>query len=110
MKGKNNSQGSDNASEEVNAVVKMLKILNKWIDEIPPIQQPQRFGNQAFRTWYDKLKTVSKFIIFRHISIFECIFLGSYNTDSTNTTRTSPQSSSRNYAVFNRRFWEFHKN
>lgn len=37
----------------------MLEILNKWIDEILPIQQPQRFGNQAFRTWYEKLKTVS---------------------------------------------------
>lgn len=37
----------------------MLEVLNKWIDEIPAIQQPQRFGNQAFRTWYEKLKTVS---------------------------------------------------
>ena len=27
-----------------------------WIDEIPPIAQPMRFGNKAFRTWYEKVK------------------------------------------------------
>lgn len=59
IKGKNNTQGSANASNEVNAIVDMLQVLNKWVDEIPPIQQPQRFGNQAFRTWYEKLKAVS---------------------------------------------------
>lgn len=59
MKGKNNSQGSENASEAVNNVVKLLCTLSKWIDEIPPIQQPQRFGNQAFKTWYNKLKNVN---------------------------------------------------
>lgn len=41
----------------------MLEIVSKWIDDIPPIQQPQRFGNQAFRIWYDKLKTVSKIVL-----------------------------------------------
>ncbi|XP_018577245.1 serine/threonine-protein phosphatase 2A activator-like isoform X2 [Anoplophora glabripennis] len=56
VKGKSNSQGSENASEAVNNVVKLMCTLSKWIDEIPPIQQPQRFGNQAFKTWYNKLK------------------------------------------------------
>lgn len=45
----------------------LLEILSKWIDDIPPIQQPQRFGNQAFRTWYDTLKVVC--------SYFQCTFL-----------------------------------
>ena len=54
----------------------MLKILDKWIDEIPPIQQPQRFGNKAFKTWYLKVQEVSKFLfdIFFKIQIF-IIFL-----------------------------------
>ena len=30
--------------------------MSKWIDEIPPIQQPQRFGNKAFRDWTARLK------------------------------------------------------
>lgn len=59
VRGKNNTQGSANASNEVNAIVEMLEILSKWIDETPAIQQPQRFGNQAFRTWYERLKKVS---------------------------------------------------
>lgn len=40
----------------------LLEILNKidvLIEQVPPIQQPQRFGNKAFHTWYNKLKEVS---------------------------------------------------
>ena len=42
----------------VQNVLNMLEILNKWVDEIPPIQQPQRFGNKAFRDWFAKVKEV----------------------------------------------------
>ena len=41
---------------------KVLNILDKlinWIDEVPPIEQPQRFGNKAFKTWLDKVKEAS---------------------------------------------------
>ncbi|KAF4518707.1 hypothetical protein B566_EDAN013726, partial [Ephemera danica] len=38
------------------AVKGLLENLSCWIDETPPIDQPQRFGNQAFRTWYKKLQ------------------------------------------------------
>jgi serine/threonine-protein phosphatase 2A activator len=34
----------------------MLDILSNWVDEIPPIEQPQRFGNISFRTWLNKVK------------------------------------------------------
>jgi len=27
----------------------------KWVDEIPPIQQPMRYGNKAFKDWVDKV-------------------------------------------------------
>ena len=45
---------------EISTVVEKLLILldtlSKFIDEIPPIEQPQRFGNKAFRKWHDRLK------------------------------------------------------
>ncbi|RZC35864.1 PTPA and/or DBP domain containing protein [Asbolus verrucosus] len=56
IKGKSNSRGSENCSDAVLKVVTLLDKLDKKIDETPPIQQPQRFGNIAFRTWYQKLK------------------------------------------------------
>lgn len=39
-------------------MIGVLKTLDKWIDEIPPIQQPMRYGNKAFRTWHKKVKEV----------------------------------------------------
>lgn len=44
----------------------LLIILNKlsgWVDEIPAVQQPQRFGNTAFRTWMQKVKENSKSLL-----------------------------------------------
>ncbi|OJT15081.1 Serine/threonine-protein phosphatase 2A activator 1 [Trametes pubescens] len=35
----------------------LLNKLDKWIDEIPPLPTPQRFGNLAFRTWGKRLET-----------------------------------------------------
>lgn len=32
--------------------------LNQLIDEFPPIEQPQRFGNKAFRSWSRKMNQV----------------------------------------------------
>ncbi|KAI0353684.1 Phosphotyrosyl phosphatase activator [Trametes cingulata] len=40
----------------VAAVIDMLDKLDKWIDEIPPLPTPQRFGNLAFRTWGKRLE------------------------------------------------------
>jgi serine/threonine-protein phosphatase 2A activator len=40
-------------------LVPLYDILNKYegyIDEIPPTEQPMRFGNKAFKTWLDKVK------------------------------------------------------
>jgi len=43
-------------SNTVDNLLELLITLEKWLEEIPPIDQPQRFGNKAFRTWFDKLK------------------------------------------------------
>lgn len=42
-------------------IAKLVDLLEKfsgWVDEIPPIEQPQRFGNKAFREWSKRLKDV----------------------------------------------------
>lgn len=46
-------------SENVTKLVNLLEKLNKLIDEYPPIEQPQRFGNTAFRDWLAQVKMVS---------------------------------------------------
>lgn len=33
--------------------------LHRLVDETPPLDQPQRFGNKAYREWFDKMKTQS---------------------------------------------------
>jgi serine/threonine-protein phosphatase 2A activator len=43
-------------------IVKMLEDLERWVAEIPPIQQPMRFGNKSFKTWHDRLKEVKIFL------------------------------------------------
>ncbi|KFW96304.1 Serine/threonine-protein phosphatase 2A activator, partial [Phalacrocorax carbo] len=41
--------------EPIEKLVALLNTLDRWIDETPPVDQPSRFGNKAFRTWYAKL-------------------------------------------------------
>jgi serine/threonine-protein phosphatase 2A activator len=36
----------------------MLDTLDRWIDDIPPLPTPQRFGNVAFRAWGKRLEDV----------------------------------------------------
>ncbi|KAF2074106.1 hypothetical protein CYY_004591 [Polysphondylium violaceum] len=36
-------------------IIKMIKELELWIDSIPPLAQPMRYGNKAYRTFYQKL-------------------------------------------------------
>lgn len=46
-------------SDNVKKILTMLEKIEKLIDEYPPIEQPQRFGNAAFREWFGKLKSIS---------------------------------------------------
>lgn len=47
----------------------LLDTLDLWIEEIPPLQTPQRFGNLAFRTWGQRLEEVQSYLHFRWQSI-----------------------------------------
>ena len=50
----------------VRRVLGLLDELDRWIDEVPPLPTPQRFGNLAFRTWGERLEQV-----FLSIRLFE---------------------------------------
>ncbi len=45
-------------SEAVKNLMNILETLCNLIDDTPPIEQPQRFGNKAFKTWLTKVKEV----------------------------------------------------
>ncbi|KAJ8386705.1 hypothetical protein AAFF_G00166540 [Aldrovandia affinis] len=42
-------------SEAVAKLLSVLDTMDRWIDETPPVDQPSRFGNKAYRLWYAKL-------------------------------------------------------
>lgn len=43
-------------SPTVEKLLDMLQKVEQLAMETPPVDQPQRFGNTAFRAWYQKLK------------------------------------------------------
>ncbi|XP_076654189.1 serine/threonine-protein phosphatase 2A activator isoform X2 [Halictus rubicundus] len=43
-------------SPVIGHVIAMLNEFDEWITQIPPTDQPQRFGNKSFRTWYERLQ------------------------------------------------------
>lgn len=47
-------------SDNVMSIYQVLEHFNTLIDETPPIDQPQRFGNKAFAQWLNKVSDVSK--------------------------------------------------
>ncbi|RIA82137.1 hypothetical protein C1645_788957 [Glomus cerebriforme] len=55
VKGRKNSDPC-HVSETTQGVINVLDTMISWIDEIPPLPTPQRFGNKAFRTWMTRLE------------------------------------------------------
>lgn len=43
----------------ISKLMAMLDKIEKYIEEFPPIEQPQRFGNAAFRDWLMQVKSTS---------------------------------------------------
>ncbi|KAK5575647.1 hypothetical protein RB653_006780 [Dictyostelium firmibasis] len=54
IKSKPNSTETQN-SNEIKNIVSMIKEISAYIDSIPPLTQPMRYGNKAYRTFYQKL-------------------------------------------------------
>lgn len=46
-------------SEATQKIIELLKKLEDMAIETPPIEQPQRFGNMAFRIWHQKMSSNS---------------------------------------------------
>lgn len=46
-------------SPAVKKILDVLSEMEKLLTETPPILTVQRFGNQAFRSWFEKVKDVS---------------------------------------------------
>ena len=45
-------------ADAVGRLVALLDQISAWAEEIAPVEQPQRFGNKAFRTFYQRLEEV----------------------------------------------------
>jgi len=58
VKGRNNEELCE-ISPINQRILDALEILSKWVDDIPPTQQPTRFGNKAYREWFDKMDETS---------------------------------------------------
>ena len=46
--------------QTVKRLVDALDALNALIDDTPPVEQPARFGNTAYRDWFSKMAQVSQ--------------------------------------------------
>lgn len=46
-------------SPTIASIVQMLNEFDEWITQIPPTEQPQRFGNKSFREWHERLQQVN---------------------------------------------------
>jgi hypothetical protein len=42
-------------SPVVDGIVKMLQEMADWVSDFPPLDQPMRFGNKAFRGWHARV-------------------------------------------------------
>ena len=46
----------------------MIDKMIAWVDEVPPVKQPMRFGNKAFRTWHARVRATE---VAKHPGSFE---------------------------------------
>jgi len=45
-------------SNEISQLLNVLNTIDGWITEVEPLKESCRFGNKAFSTFYNLLKTV----------------------------------------------------
>eukprot|EP00124_Ichthyophonus_hoferi_P000399 Ihof_evm9s14 gene=Ihof_evmTU9s14 len=50
-------------SPAIQRMMLLLDQLDRWIDDIPRVEQPMRFGNRAFKTWLAQLEMESGMLI-----------------------------------------------
>lgn len=74
--------------------------LNAWIDEIPPLVQRSRFGNKAFRIWFDRLCEVCLLIFWMIVVAFDWICWANCGTREHREMQ-------RGQRLLGRFFWQF---
>ncbi|CEG69637.1 hypothetical protein RMATCC62417_05684 [Rhizopus microsporus] len=47
-------------SPQTQRILEMLDVMDSWLNDFPPLDNPQRFGNKAFRQWVDRLNQSSR--------------------------------------------------
>jgi serine/threonine-protein phosphatase 2A activator len=47
-------------SPHVQSILDLLNVIDDWLADFPPLDNPQRFGNKAFRLWLQKVDQVTK--------------------------------------------------
>ncbi|CDF39928.1 unnamed protein product [Chondrus crispus] len=52
---KRSAVSRSDVSKSVLRTLEMLEKLEEWIHDLPPVKQPSRFGNAAFRSWHSRL-------------------------------------------------------
>ncbi|KAJ3787041.1 Phosphotyrosyl phosphatase activator [Lentinula aff. detonsa] len=56
---------SESPSQAILSMIALIDTLDEWIDAIPPLDSPQRFGNLAFRHWGARLEEQSDLLLAR---------------------------------------------
>ncbi|XP_065163629.1 serine/threonine-protein phosphatase 2A activator-like [Atheta coriaria] len=59
IKGKSLKYDALPVSPTITKLCGVIKKLDQFINETPPLEQPQRFGNQAFRLWLEKVQNAT---------------------------------------------------
>lgn len=67
IRGKKLSESCRHESETLISICSVLDTLASWVDEIPPIQQTNKYGNFAYRDWYDRLLADSEALILKFL-------------------------------------------
>ncbi|KAI3404466.2 RRD1 [Candida oxycetoniae] len=94
-------------SDNVEQLLHFFVALNKDIDETPPISGPARFGNVAFRKWYEKMEKRLPQLLLNLTSTSTSTDTGtSTNTDTNTSTDTDTDTGTSTNSVNNQQFVE----
>ncbi|MCJ1273146.1 Serine/threonine-protein phosphatase 2A activator 1 [Puttea exsequens] len=76
--------GSQNVTfgESVQGLQNLIEDLSRIIDEIPPDTGPRRFGNTAFRKWFETVETRTPALLKRHLPATTTSFPSSTSTNA----------------------------
>lgn len=60
---KNKCRSSTPPTASTQGLLQILDSIDNWIDEFPPLNQPQRYGNKAFKSLQEKIESEGRSLI-----------------------------------------------